>query len=204
MDHSDMRTHSPALALVLLSTALMAPAALAQDGLVATSKDGEDDVVEAIIDDSNPPPEQAQLDYFVGRWKCQGTSSTEYGAEVPTTYSLSVNRTLGNRWLEVKTELTPKAKGAKTISSLEYWGASQLDGVISLVRSGATSQGGRIESTTSGFVGERFDWSGTTHVHAKAAKEKMSIERTGPKAMTILTAAGVKELRVIFEGSCKR
>jgi hypothetical protein len=193
-----MRVTIPTLVLVA-STALPA---LAQDGLVATPKGESEDEAAAIVDDRVPPPEQEEaLKLFNGTWRCTGTSSTDMGADVPTTVTLTGRKELGGRWLIVKTELTPRAKGAKPITSQEIWGVSRPAG---LVRNGATSDGGFIASTSTGWAGDRFAWTGTSTQHGLEAKEKLTIEKKGDKELTLELSLGTGELRVIFEGTCKR
>jgi len=193
-----MRVTIPTLVLVA-STALPA---LAQDGLVATPKGEGEEEAAAIVDDRVPPPEQEEaLKLFNGTWRCTGTSSTDMGADVPTTVTLSGKKDLGGRWLVMKTELVAKAKGAKPITSQEIWGVSRTSG---LVRNGATSDGGFISSTSTGWAGERFAWTGSSAQYGKEAKEKLSVEKKSDKELVLELSLGVGELRVIFEGTCKR
>lgn len=193
-----MRVTVPTLVL-LASTALPA---LAQEGLVATPKGEGEDESESIIDDRVPPPEQEQaLGLFNGAWKCSGASSTDMGADVPTTVTVTGKKDLGGRWLLVRTELVAKAKGAKPITSQEVWGVSRPTG---LVRHGATSDGGFVTSTSTGWAGERFAWTGTSTQYGKEAKEKFAVEKKSDKELILELSLGVGELRVIFEGTCKR
>jgi hypothetical protein len=187
------------LFLLVASTALPV---VAQDGLVATPKgDGEEETV-AVIDDRVPPPEQDEaLKLFNGTWRCTGTSSTDFGADVPTTVALTGKKDLGGRWLVVKTELVAKSKGAKPITSHEIWGVSRTSG---LVRNGATSDGGFISSTSTGWAGERFAWTGSSAQYGKEAREKLSVEKKSDKEFVLELSLGVGELRVVFEGTCKR
>ncbi|MDP2340283.1 MAG: hypothetical protein Q8O67_04945 [Deltaproteobacteria bacterium] len=189
-------------ALLLAVVALSLPA-LAQDGLVATPKGGADEEAAELIDDSLVPMEQDDaLKLFAGTWRCTGTSSTELGADVPTTFTITGKKDLGGRWLVVRSELLPKAKGAKPLVSEELWGWSRAK--TSLVRSGATSTGGFITSTSTGWAGERFAWTGTSSAHAKPAKEKLSFEKKSDKELNVEVSLGVEELRVVFEGVCKK
>ncbi len=193
-----MRT---ALATLLLAAVAALPA-VAQDGLVATPKGEDDAEAEAIIDDRVAPAEQETLALFANTWRCTGTSSTEYGADVPTTLTIAGKKDLGGRWLVVKTDLTPKAKGAKTTSTLEIWGFSRAEN--GLVRQGAGSDGGLLQSTSTGWAGEWLHWVGTSVEHGKAVKEKLSFEKKSDKELAVLMSMGAPELRVIFEGTCKR
>jgi hypothetical protein len=187
---------------VVFAAVIALPAA-AQDGLVATDKGGAEAEAEVIIDDRASPPEQEELfSRFAATWRCTGTSSTEFGAEVPTTLTISGKKDLGGRWLVVKTELVPKAKGAKGTSWLETWGYSRAAGA--LVRQGASSDGGLVQSTSTGWGGEFFNWVGTSAQHGKAVKEKLSFEKKSDKELAVLLSMGADELRVIFEGTCKR
>jgi hypothetical protein len=191
-----------ALALTVANL-VVAPAAHAQDGPVVTPKDGSGDDSDAAIDDSIAPPEQDEaLKLFVGTWRCTGTSSTEFGADVPTTLSLSVKKDLGNRWLAARTELVAKAKGSKPIVTSEVWGWSRAKG--GLVRSGATTQGGFLSSTSMGWVGERFAWSGESAQRGKPAKEKLAFEKKSDKELAVELSLGIDELHVVFEGTCKK
>jgi len=186
----------------LLLVASTAVPVLAQDGLVATPKgDGEEETV-AVVDDRVPPPEQEEaLKLFHGTWRCTGTSSTDVGADVPTSVALTGKKELGGRWLVVKTELLAKAKGAKPVTSHEIWGVSRTSG---LVRNGATSDGGFISSTSTGWAGERFAWTGSSAQYGKDAREKLSVEKKSDKEFVLELSLGVGELRVVFEGTCKR
>ena len=189
--------------LVSLAGALLSLPATAQDGLVATPKGGEEEAADELIDDSKVPMEQDDaLKLFVGTWRCTGTSSTEMGADVPTTFTLTGKSDLGGRWLVVRSELLPKVKGAKPVVSQELWGWSRA--TSSLVRSGATSLGGFVSSTSTGWAGERFAWTGTSTAHAKPAKEKLSFEKKSDRELNVEVALGVEELRVVFEGVCKK
>ncbi len=188
-------------ALLLCSIALPA---VAQDGLVSSPKGeeaaGEEQVV---IDDRVPPAEQEDaLKLFAATWRCTGTSSTEFGADVPTTFTITGKKDLSGRWLNVKTELVPKAKGAKPVVSSEFWGMSRHAG---LVRNGAANDGGFISSKSSGWYGEgRFDWQGTSSHYGVAAKEKLAFEKKSDKELSVMWSIGPVELRVVFEGTCKR
>jgi hypothetical protein len=142
------------------------------------------------------------LKLFAGTWRCTGTSSTEMGADVPTTFTITGKKDLGGRWLVVKTELAPKAKGAKPLVSEEIWGWSRTKS--SLVRTGADSSGGFLTSTSTGWAGERFAWTGTSSSHAKPAKEKLAFEKKSDKELNVEVSLGVEELRVVFEGVCKK
>jgi hypothetical protein len=196
-----MRRSTTSLLAVALTTCFAASAA-AQDGLVTTPKGEGDDTAEAIIDDRVAPPEQEEaLKVFAATWKCTGTSATDYGVDVPTTVTVTGKKDLGGRWLVVKTELVAKAKGAKPILSQEIWGVSRTGG---LVRNGATSDGGFITSTSTGWTGERFAWTGTSAQNGKEAREKFSVEKKGDKELALEMSLGVGELRVLFEGTCKR
>jgi hypothetical protein len=188
--------------LALAFAATSALPALAQDGLVATPKgDGEEEEA-AIVDDRVAPPEQDEtLKLFNATWRCTGTSSTDMGADVPTTVTITGRKDLGGRWLVVKTELVAKAKGAKPITSQEIWGVSRTSG---LVRNGATSDGGFISSTSTGWASERFAWTGSSAQYGKEAKEKFAVEKKSDKEIALELSLGVGELRVIFEGTCKR
>lgn len=195
-----MRRSTPSLAVIFAMS--FAVNAAAQDGLVSTPKGEGDETAEAVIDDRVAPPEQDEaLKLFAATWKCTGTSSTDYGADVPTTLTLTGKKDLGGRWLAVKTELVAKAKGAKPIVSQEIWGVSRTGG---LVRNGATSEGGFLTSTSTGWAGERFAWTGTSAQSGKEAKEKLAIEKKSDKELVLEASLGVGELRVIFEGTCKR
>ena len=189
-------------ALVVVAPVVVPAAAVAQDGLqvVDRSASGEEEVV---VNDTTVPMEQDDaLKLFVGTWRCTGTSSTEFGADAPTSFTVSGKKDLGGRWLIVKTELLPKAKGAKPIVSEEIWGYSREKS--SLVRTGATSDGGWLTSTSTGWANDRFDWSGTSSAHAKPAKEKLAFTKKSDKELEVQVSVGAPELRVIFEGSCKR
>jgi hypothetical protein len=186
----------------LVVACVLSSPAVAQDGLVATPKDGSDVEAEVRVDDRTPPPEQDEaLGLFVGSWRCSGTSFTDAGADVPTSVTLSAKRELGGRWLVVRTELKAKAKGASPITSQEIWGASRSRG---LVRNGATSQGGFIDATSTGWAGDRFAWTGTSFQDGKPAKEKLAVIKKSNKEFNLELSLGVDELRVIFEGTCTR
>ena len=185
-----------------LFVAVCATGAHAQDGLVATSKDGSDDSVAVVIDDRRAPAEQDALNFFATTWKCIGTSSTDYGADAPTTFTISGKKDLNGRWLSVRTELTIKAKGAKPIVTQEVWGWSRAE--KGLVRTGASSDGGIITSTSSGWAGERFSWSGTSAQNAKNGKDKIAVAKKSDKEIGLQLSSGEQELRVVFEGTCKR
>jgi hypothetical protein len=180
----------------------VAPAVHADDGLVATPKDGDDAPAELINDTTVPMEQDDALKLFVGTWKCTGTSSTEFGAELPTTFTIAGKKDLGGRWLVVKTELLPKAKGAKPLVSEEIWGYSRAES--QLVRTGATSDGGWLTSTSTGWAAERFAWTGSSAQHGKGAKEKLAFEKKSDKELTVMVSLGQPELRVIFEGTCKK
>ena len=187
----------------LLSLLSLASAASAQDGLVATPKGDDEDVVAELIDDSKVPFEQEDaLKLFVGTWRCTGTSSTELGTDVPTTFSMTGKKDLGGRWLIVKTEFLPKAKGARPVVSQEVWGWSRA--TMTLVRNGATSLGGFLSSTSTGWLGDRFAWTGASTANAKAAKEKLSFDKKSDKEINVEVSLGVEELRVVVEGVCKK
>ncbi len=186
----------------LLVASCIASGAHAQDGLVATSKAGDDDDTAALVDDRAVPAEQAALDLFATTWRCTGTSSTDYGADVPTTFTLSGKKDLNGRWLSVRTELVAKAKGAKPIITQEAWGWSRTE--RGLVRTGASSDGGVITSTSAGWTGERFAWTGTSSQNAKLGKDKLAVEKKSDKVLSVQLSSGEQELRVVFEGTCKR
>jgi hypothetical protein len=194
----------PAVVLSLAGLLGLSSAAVrAQDGLVATAKDGSGDDGDNGVDDATAPAEQDEaLKLFVGTWKCSGTSSTEFGVDVPTTFSLSVKKDLGNRWLTVRSELVAKAKGARPVVSSEVWGWSRSRG--GLVRNGATSLGGFLSSTSTGWVGERFSWSGESSDRGRTAKEKLAFEKKSDKELAVEMSIGVDELHVRFEGACRR
>jgi len=170
---------------------------------VATPKGEEEAEAAAVVDDRTAPPAQDEaLKLFAATWRCTGTSSTDYGQDVPTTLTITGKKDLGGRWLVVKTELVAKAKGAKPITTAEIWGFSRADN--GLVRNGASSEGGFIASTSTGWAGERFAWTGTSAHTAKTAKEKFSVERKSDKELAVELSLGVEELRVVFDGTCKR
>lgn len=196
-----MRTTS-LLASSLLVALCAATGALAQDGLVATSKDGTDDDAAVVIDDRSAPAEQEPLSFFAATWKCTGTSSTDYGADAPTTFTMTGKKDLNGRWLSVRTELVVKAKGAKPIITQELWGYSRAE--KGLVRTGASSDGGVITSTSTGWAGARFSWAGTSAQNAKNGKEKTAVEKKSEKEIGLQLSSGEQELRVVFEGTCKR
>jgi hypothetical protein len=198
-----MTAHRFALVAAVVGAFAIVSPARAQDGPVVTPKDGSGDAADDGVDDAAAPPEQDEaLKGFVGTWKCTGTSSTEFGADVPTTLSIAVKKDLGNRWLTVHTELVAKAKGAKPIASSELWGWSRAKG--GLVRSGATSLGGFLQSTSTGWVGERFAWSGESAQRGKTAKEKLAFEKKSEKEIAVELSLGTDELHVLFEGTCRR
>ncbi len=196
-----MRT-TTLLASSLFFAVCTASAAHAQDGLVATSKGGDDDDAVALVDDRSAPVEQDALALFAATWKCSGTSSTDYGVDAPTTFTMSGKKDLGGRWLVVRTELNVKAKGAKPIVTQEAWGWSRTE--KGLVRTGASSDGGVITSTSTGWAGERFSWTGVSSQNAKHGKEKLAVEKKSDKEISIQLSSGEQELRVVFEGTCKR
>ena len=199
-----MRTQPLRLLLAVVVCAVGgASAAFAQDGLVATPKGEEEAEAAAVVDDRTAPPAQDDaLKLFAGTWRCTGTSSTDYGQDVPTSLTITGKKDLGGRWLVVKTELVAKAKGAKPITTAEVWGFSRADS--GLVRNGASSEGGFIASTSTGWAGERFAWTGSSAHTGKAAKEKLSVEKKSDKELAVELSLGVEELRVVFDGTCKR
>ena len=172
------------------------------DGLVVGDK-GDAATADAVIDDSKAPPEQNEaLKLFLGTWRCTGTSATDAGADIPTTFTLTGKKDLGGRWLIVRTELQPKAKGAKSRVSEEIWGYSLARGT--LVRAGAHSQGGFLSSSSTGWAGPRLAFAGESSHHGAPAKEKLSFERKSDKELTVQLSEGAEELHVVFEGVCKR
>ncbi len=188
---------------VVVAVAIGGPSVRAQDGPVVTPKDGSADASDDGVDDALMPAEQDDaLKIFVGTWRCSGTSSTEYGADVPTTLSIVVRKDLGNRWLAVRTELVAKAKGAKPVTSSELWGWSRAK--ASLVRNGATSHGGFLLSTSPGWVGDRFAWSGESAQRGKPGKEKFGFQKKSDKELTVELSLGIDEMHVVFEGTCRR
>jgi len=192
-----MRTLATALA-----ACLVASSAFAQDGLVATPKGEDATEDQVVIDDRAAPPEQEEaLKLFVGTWRCTGTSSTEYGADVPTSFTITGKKDLGGRWIVVRAEMTPKAKGAKPTVTSEIWGVSRHEG---LVRNGAANDGAFLSSTSTGWANERFSWTGTSSHYGKAAKEKLAFEKKSDKELQVMWSVGPTELRVVFEGTCKR
>jgi putative sterol carrier protein len=72
------------------------------------------------------------------------------------------------------------------------------------VRTGASSDGGMITSTSTGWAGERFSWTGTSSQHAKSTKEKFAVEKKSDKELVVELSLGTPELHVVFEGTCKR
>ncbi len=197
------RSSFAVVALVAAVAFVSASAALAQDGLVATAKDGAGDDAADIIDDSKAPVEGDDgVKLFVGTWKCTGTSSTELGADLPTTFTITGKKDLGGRWLAVKTELLAKAKGAKPMVTSELWGWSRARST--LVRNGASSDGGFLSSTSTGWAADRFAWTGESAQHGKTAKEKLAFVKKSDKELEVQLSLGHEELRVIFEGVCKK
>jgi hypothetical protein len=193
------------VAAAALAVAVGAPAgtARADDGLVVTPKDGSEVAADQGVDDAVPPPEQDDaLKDFVGTLRCSGTSATELGADVPATFTLSVKKDLGARWLVARSELVVKAKGARPVVAEEIWGWSRAK--AGLVRAGATSQGSFVQSTSTGWVGDRFAWSGEGALRGRPAKEKLAFQRTSPREWSVELSIGVDELHVVFEGTCKR
>jgi hypothetical protein len=177
--------------------------ARADDGLVATPKDGSDVVADTGVDDSVPPVEQEDaLKDFVGTWRCTGTANSELGAELPATFTLTAKKDLGGRWLVVRSELQVKAKGRKPVVAHEVWGWSRAKG--GLVRNGATSLGSFVASTSGGWVGERFGWTGEGAERGRPAKEKLAFARKSPKELAVEVSLGTDELHVVFEGACRR
>ena len=85
---------------------------------------------------------------------------------------------------------------------MELWGYSRAES--GLVRHGAASDGGLLASTSSGWAGESFHWVGTSVEHGKAVKEKLSFEKKSDRELSVLLSRGAPELRVTFEGTCKR
>lgn len=195
------RVHLTAIAGFLLLLSSRAGAAPGDDGLVTTRKDDADELA-AVVDDREAPAQQEALKLFLGTWRCTGTSATDAGADIPTTFTLTGKKDLGGRWLIVRTELQPKAKGAKSRVSEEIWGYSLARGT--LVRAGAHSQGGFLSSSSTGWAGPRLAFAGESSHHGKANKEKLSVEKKGDRELAVELSEGVDELHVVFEGVCKR
>ena len=102
----------------------------------------------------------------------------------------------------MRTELVVKAKAAKPIVTQEFWSWSRAEN--GLVRTGASSDGGTISSTSTGWTNDRFAWTGTSSHNAKRGKDKIAVEKKSDKELHVQLSSGEQELRVVFEGTCKR
>jgi hypothetical protein len=178
------------------------------DDLVPTSKTGEDGPkAEEIIDDTKPPPEQAeQMKLFNGTWRCDGKAATELSPEVPTKITFSFKSDVGGRWISVKLDEQKSKQNPRAMTSSELWGYSASLG--GFVRNGADSQGGFYSGTSSGWVGDRFWWTTSTSRFGKKSKLKDTFTKVSDKELTFERAVDVTNtgdaFRVIYEGSCKK
>jgi hypothetical protein len=183
-------------------------AAAADEGLlVGAAKDAADAAPAPALDDRKAPLEQQSLDPLVGTWRCTGTSNTEFGADAPTALTWKVQRSLQGRWLSVSMEWTPKARGAVATTTQEVWGYSSAKG--GFVRVGAGSDGAVFSSSSAGMTdakaGKSLVFAGDTVVQGRAGRDRVAIEVTADKAASLSLSSGLgDELRVVFEGTCRR
>lgn len=175
---------------------------------MATPKGGAEEEAppEVAVDDSTAPTEQKeQGKLFAGTWRCDGKAMTELAPDVPTRVTLSFKNDLGGRWIAVKIEEAKSKQNPKALTSSEIWGFSSAAG--GWVRNGADSQGGFYSGTSAGWVGDRFWWTTDTVKNGKRAKIKDTITKVSDKELAFeraVEASADGQLRVVYEGTCKR
>ena len=182
--------------------------ALALAAQVATPKGpGEEETpAEVAVDDSTAPAEQKeQGKLFSGTWRCDGKAATELAPDVATRVTLTFKNDLGGRWLSVKIDEAKSKQNPKALTSSELWGYSSALG--GWVRNGADSQGGFYAGTSTGWVGDRFWWTTDSARNGKRMKTKDTITKVSDKELTFeraIEAAADGQMRVIYEGTCKK
>jgi hypothetical protein len=123
-----------------------------------------------------PPPEQAQLDFFLGNWSCNGqTFASEMGPEHKTSAVVHAAKSVGDRWLhlaydEKKTEVNPIPYHAGV-----YMGYDA--GMKQFVESCVDNFGGYCTQSGKGWDGDKLVFDGT----AKGSGQTFTVRDTFTK-----------------------
>lgn len=108
------------------------------------------------------PGELAQMDYFIGTWRCAGSAEPSHlWPAHPTTSTLSIEPDLNRHWLMLRMSEDAAADNELPLRSSGWWGYDASS--RSLVRIFATNFGGWGEGRAPGFRGDELVWTGQIH-----------------------------------------
>jgi hypothetical protein len=158
---------------VLMAGSLAATAAVAgQDGGTASAP---------VMEMPKPTPELAQLQFFEGNWRCQGTQpAMRSKPAIPFKSSMKFSRQLGGHWFSAAYQQETSLPEILGMDALGYWGYDTT--VKAFVMVASDNAGGFTQASSPGWKGDEFVWTGEIHGGGHKIPFRRVLTRTGEKA----------------------
>jgi len=128
------------------------------------------------------PPEQAQLDYFVGQWHCNGTAfASPMGPEHKTTAMLRASKAVGDRWLHITYDEDKSAQNPTPYHAGLYLGYDA--GKKTIVSNCYDVMGGHCSESGTGWNGDALVLEGTAEGDGNTTPVRETLTRKGPNEL---------------------
>ena len=125
------------------------------------------------------PAEQAQLDYFDGQWRCEGTTfASPMGPEHKTTATVRAARAVGGRWTHITYDEDKSAANPTPYHAGVYMGYDA--GARKFVETCFDSMGSHCTQSASGWNGDVLAFEGAAEGDGKSTPARDTFTRKGP------------------------
>jgi hypothetical protein len=149
--------------------------------------------------DMSPPTELDQLKDMLGTMSCKG-NVTFMGQSMPVTSKMTSKKDLDGHWISMREE-EKKQKGAPPGPGYKSQGYITYDRATKMfVSTGIDNMGGWSTSTSSGWQGDKMEWSGTSNMMGQKLPTKMTIMRAGKETKNTGNSGTV----VSWDVTCKK
>lgn len=126
------------------------------------------------------PPELEQYEFFVGSWKCSGT--TYAGTEHATEATVRVARAVGDRWFQLSYDEKQTAVNPTPYHVGVYWGYDSARKTF--VQSCHDSVGGYCLQTSAGWNGDAMVFEGTIQGMPETGNSRDTFTKNGANELT--------------------
>ena len=142
------------LLLVMVTACAGGHAAATQSTMASCANTGTDKITRPL------PGALAKMEYFVGRWHCDGKAEKSHlWPEHPTSSTMTIEHDLNNFWLSLRVQEAESPVNTAPLRTSGWWGYEEHSG--QLFRIFATNFGGWGNGSAQGWQGDVLTWLGT-------------------------------------------
>jgi hypothetical protein len=154
--------------------------------------------------DMKPDPMVRQLDYFAGSWTCTGVDfASEMGPEHKTQATVTAKWDMNGYWLNLRYSQMKTAGNPMPFTGNGFYG---YDGSQKkLITVWADNAGGFSTETSSGWAGNRLEYTGPIHMGPMPATGRDTFVKMGPdKVMHTFDVEMKGTWKKLSEDTCTR